>query len=102
MKQRLSNLNLFFENLPDNLRKKRILVWGVFFIILIFLIIGMTKIKLNMSMDSFFPEDEPVKISYNKFRAQFGSDESLILVYKAKDNDIFSDKSLKLYDPKTL
>ena len=94
MKRLLEMLNQFFEVLPDNLRKRRIRVWGVFIILTAILIAGIPRIRIDMSMESFFSRDDPVKVLYDKFRDTFGSDDSVYIVYKAKDGDIFSHASL--------
>ncbi len=47
-----------------------------------------------MSLDSWFSKKDPVQIALNHFRAQFGSDEIICLVYRPKDGDLFSEASL--------
>ena len=94
MKRLLELLNQFFEVLPENLRKRRIRVWGIFIIITVILVAGIPRIRIDMTMESFFNQDDPVKVLYDKFRDTFGSDDSVYIVYKARDGDIFSAESL--------
>lgn len=95
MKKTLLKVNRYFEQVPDRIRKKRILVWLLFFVFTAFLAVGIGRIKMDVSMQGFFNENEPVKIAYDRFRAMFGSDEAVYLVYEALDGDIFSEASLK-------
>ena len=90
----LSKLNHLFEEMPDYLRKHRIWVWGGFIILTVFLVLGIPRIRIDMSLESFFSQDDPVKVLYDNFRDIFGSDDSVYIVYRAKDGDIFSDESL--------
>jgi len=94
MKGILNRLNIFFEEMPDNLRKHRIWVWAFFILLTAVLVTGIPRIRIDMTMESFFAKDDPVKVLYDKFRDTFGSDDSVYIVYKAKDGDIFSHASL--------
>ena len=49
-----------------------------------------------MTLDSFFQYDDPTKLEMNRFRSLFGSDEVAYVIYKARDGDVFSEKSLRL------
>ncbi|MCP4721622.1 MAG: MMPL family transporter [Desulfobacteraceae bacterium] len=90
----INKINLFFENLPDQLRAKRIWV-GLFFIFATaFLAMGMKNVVIDESLAAYFHKDDPVKQAYDKFRSIFGGDEYVYIVYKARDKDIFSDSSL--------
>lgn len=84
-----------FERLAAILIQYRILVWSIFIAGTIFMASGIGKIQQDTSMDSVFPKGHPVRESYIKYREQFGSDKVLSILYRAKDGDIFSEKSLK-------
>ena len=56
----------------------------------------MTHFTMDMSLESWFQEDDPAKLSLDKFRKQFGSDDGIYLVYETKDGDVFSEKSLEV------
>jgi len=89
------NVNGFFQRLPEKVKKGRLWVWLLFIAITIVMIWGATLIQFDNSMESFFQDDDPVKLAYDRYRADFGSDEILYIVYKAKDGDIFSNRSLR-------
>ncbi|PCK08199.1 MAG: hypothetical protein COA42_10350 [Alteromonadaceae bacterium] len=95
MPQLLHHANLFFEQLPDRIRKYRYLVWLVFVLINVGIITGASRFTIDMSLEAYFQKDDPVKLAYDKFRAQFGGDEIMLIVYEARDGDIFSNNSLK-------
>jgi uncharacterized protein len=94
MKKLLDILCLYFEAIPERLRKKRLIMW-VFFIIATTIVgFGIPRNTFDMSLDSWFSKDDPIQIALNHFRAQFGSDEVIYLVYRPKDGDLFSEASL--------
>lgn len=96
MKKLLSRLNELFEMVPDLLRKNRFLWWGVMILLTVFLSFGISRLKFDMTLDSWFDNDDPIKVAQNHFKALFGSDEAIFVVYKTKDGDVFSEKSLHL------
>jgi predicted RND superfamily exporter protein len=92
----LSNLNSFFEAAPDRLLKRKKSVIAIFFVISFVLIYGMvTKFTMDMSLESWFQADDPTKVSLDKFRHQFGSDDGIYMVYEAADGDVFSARSIE-------
>lgn len=95
MRNQLLQINTIFETLPDWIRRRRILLWILFLGVTVGAFVGMRRFKMDMSWDIMFQPDEPVKVAYDRFRAVFGSDEVLYLVYEAKNGDIFSDTSIK-------
>ena len=90
----INRINLFFESLPHRLRGKK--YWIVFFIgiITLFLGAGIGKVTIDESIESYLREEDPVKIAYDRFRSYFGSDEYVYVVYRARNNDIFSHDAL--------
>jgi len=91
----LSRLNLFFEHAPERLLKRRLTVIGLFALLSGVLIYGMvTQFKMDMSLESWFQADDPTKVSLDKFRKQFGSDDGIYIVYEAADGDVFSKSSV--------
>ncbi len=95
MENVVKGLNSFFEHLPEMLRRRKFLVVAVFLAITVLLGGGSNKILMDNSLDSFFKENDPVKKEYDNFKAVFGGDEYVYIVYKAKDGDIFSEKSVQ-------
>lgn len=94
MKNLLPIINSFFESVPIFVQKNRIKMWLIFTTITIVFIIGATNLKLDNSLTANFQDNSPEKITYSKFRTAFGSDEILYIIYKAKDNNVFSRQSL--------
>lgn len=90
----MESLNRFFEYLPERLRKRRLPVLACFIIITAVLAAGAGKMKMDNSLESFFEDDDPVKVSYDRFKQVFEGDEYIYVVYRAKDGDIFSGPSL--------
>jgi len=91
----LSRFNHFFEVAPQRFLSWRWSIITLFFTLSAFLIYGMiTHFTMDMSLESWFQEDDPTKLSLDTFRQQFGSDDGIYLVYEAKDGDVFSEKSL--------
>ncbi|MDC9720483.1 MAG: MMPL family transporter [Gammaproteobacteria bacterium] len=101
MKNLLLSISHYFERLPNQLRPWR---WGIIIFALastIFMAVGSSKFVLDVTLDSWFNEDDPVVQSLDEFRNQFGSDDGLFIVYEAKDGDVFSPTSLRLVDQLT-
>ncbi len=53
-----------------------------------------TRTELDMTADSFLDQSDPAIAALNEFRRQFGSDDAVFLVYRAKDGDVFPRASL--------
>ncbi len=54
-----------------------------------------TRTTIDMTMDSFLDGADPATLALDEFREQFGSDESIFLVYRAKDGNVFSRESME-------
>lgn len=95
MQSTLERFNHFFEQSPQRLLPWRWWVLSIFLITTIFLTTGMvTRFAMDMSLESWFQDNDPATVSLDKFRNQFGSDDGIYIVYKAKDEDVFSERSL--------
>jgi len=92
----LNRINLWFEKLPDRARQHRKWVWSLFIALTLLIVSGGAFVKIDMTIDSFFQDDDPTKLEMNRFRSLFGSDEVAYVIYKARDGDVFSEKSLRL------
>ncbi len=86
----------FFARTPNKILKSK---WVVLFVLLVgsaFMLVGIfQRTSMDMSMEGFLHQDDPAILALNSFRDQFGSDDSVFLVYRAKDGDAFSADSLK-------
>lgn len=90
----MDGIKHFFENLHVRLREKRYWLFFIIFCATVFLAAGMGRVVIDESVESYLRDDDPVKIAYDRFRAWFGSDEYVYVVYKAKNGDIFSHAAL--------
>ena len=90
----LDRLNAFFADLPAKLRARRTLVALLSVLVTLLLSWGGERLRVDMTMESFFLEDDPVLTLHNDFKRTFGSDEDVYIVYEAKDGDVFSPNSL--------
>jgi uncharacterized protein len=91
----LERLNLFFEAAPQKLLHWRWTVIALFVVVTSVMVYGMlSRFTLDMSLESWFQDDDPAKVSLDDFRQQFGSDDGLYIVYRPKDGDVFSQRSL--------
>ncbi|MGK0289482.1 MAG: putative RND superfamily exporter protein [bacterium] len=94
MRNVLNWMNVYFAQIPDFVIRRKWIVWGAFLVSTILVVWGSTGVNVNMSMEVYFKDNDPTKISYNQFRNEFGSDEFLFITFRAKDGDIFSKESL--------
>ena len=95
MKSILNALNIYFETIPNRLLKYKWLVWFVLIIVTVFLSFGMVRTKFDMTLEGWFADDDPIKMALDAFKADFGSDDGVYIVYQPNDGDVFSEKSLK-------
>ena len=95
MQRLIAALNGFFEQAPA-----RLLPWR-YWVLVVFLCstgymtyLMMTRFQMDMSLESWFQSDDPAKVSLDRFRKTFGSDDGVYLVYEAHDKDVFSETSI--------
>ena len=101
MKTFLFCISEYFESVPNRIRPWR---WWIITLALtcsLFMAVGSTRFVIDVTVDSWFSQDDPVLQSLDEFRDQFGSDDGLFIVYEAKDGDVFSADSLGLIDQLT-
>ena len=92
--QVLQRLSWFFGAIPDALRPFRVPIALIVFVGTAFLAFGVTKFQLDTSFDAWLSDDDPAVQALDDYRRQFGSDDGLFLVYRARDGDVFSPASL--------
>ena len=84
MENRLLNVSRQFAKLPDTVHKHRRWLWVLITLLsLVFAYGAVTKTRMDMRIDSFFDQQDPAIAALNNFRSQFGSDDSVYLVYEA-------------------
>lgn len=93
----LIKLNRWFEQAPGVLLPVRWLVLLLFIVITLVMAMGLaSRFSMDMSLESWFNDDDPVKLQLDRFRSRFGSDDGVYIVYQAADGDVFSARSLAL------
>ena len=96
MQSILTRFNTFFEQAPQVLLRWRWSVIALFFLLSSILFYGMmSRFELDMSLESWFKDSDPTKVSLDEFRQVFGSDDGIYVVYRAQDGDVFSEQSLE-------
>ena len=95
MKKIFQNTRIFFENLLPNLRKAKYIIFALFLVMTVAAWFGMDRVKRVTSKESSFPQGDFVLKTLNQFKSEFGSKESVIIMYEAKDGDIFSENSIE-------
>jgi len=95
MDQILLKLSRAFEQAPNQVLRLKSFVLSGLLIITTLMVWGIfTRTELDMTTDSFLDQGDPAMFALNEYRRQFGSDDSVFLVYRAKDGDVFSRASL--------
>jgi predicted RND superfamily exporter protein len=91
----VNRLSEHFENIPDVLRKRRLLVGIVFLALLAGAVFGMGKLRMDMTIEGWFHKEDPTLVAFHRYHAQFGSEDGVYIVYKPKDGNVFSPASLE-------
>jgi len=84
-----------FEVLPEKFLRVKKRIWFGFLLIVVAAVPGAMKFEMDLSDEQFFSQTDEVRQAYDKFRSQFGGDDSVYIVYRAKDGNVFSQQSLK-------
>ncbi len=95
MNELLEGLNRYFAALPARLRARRLAVWSSTIVFSLLAGVGMGRIEIDMTMESWFLEDDPVRVLHDRFKETFGSDDGIYIVYEARDGDVLSAASLE-------
>lgn len=96
MENGLLVLSQLFARSPGIMVRYRLPVVALLLLVTVFCSWSMiNRTRLDMSIDSFLDQSDPAIAALNAFRSQFGSDDSVFLVYKARDGDVFSRQSLR-------
>lgn len=95
MKKYIHDLSIYFSGVPDHLRRRKVAAWLFFAAVTAVLFMGMTRVRSDLTVESWFQKDDPSFVAYDSYHAQFGSEDGLVVVYKPKDGNVFSAKSLE-------
>ncbi|QHI36104.1 hypothetical protein IMCC3317_14580 [Kordia antarctica] len=96
MKNILNPISRFIGKVPEKVLKRKFLYLSLFIAATAFLVYGLGNLKMDMTIEGWIRDDDPTKIAFNKYHAQFGSEDGVYIVYKPKDGDVFSEKSLQI------
>ena len=95
MEKLLLTLTGFFAKVPNKILLYKKAVLAALTGISLFLFYGIfTLTTFDMSTDSFLEDESPAQIALDEFRRQFGGDDSVFIIYAAKDSNVFSRESL--------
>ena len=95
MERILLALTELFSKTPNFILHYKRQVLAVLLVISAFLFYGIFSLTVfDMSSDSFLEDENPAQIALDEFRRQFGGDDSVFIIYAAKDGDVFSRESL--------
>ena len=94
MKRALQAIAEHITHTPERLQRHKLLVLTFFAIATAIFCHGLTQLKFDFTLERWFEQDDAAFIAYNEFHDQFGSEDGVLIVYKAKDGDVFSNPSL--------
>ena len=95
MERILLALTKLFSKTPNFILHYKRQVLAVLLVISAFLFYGIFSLTVfDMSSDSFLEDENPAQIALDEFRRQFGGDDSVFIIYAARDGDVFSRESL--------
>lgn len=95
MKRVLSFISQYITGVPDWVRKRRLFVLSLIAALTALSFYGMSKLQFDFTVDRWLKQDDAAFVAFNEFRDQFGSDDGVVIVYKPKDGNVFSAKSLQ-------
>lgn len=94
MQNLLTALTDHFARVPDLVRSRKWLVWLLFVALTAVSFAGIERTRFDMTVEGWFEHDDPTIVAFDWFHQDFGSEDHLYVVYKAKDGNVFSDESL--------
>lgn len=94
MKRVLQAIAEHITHAPERLQRRKLLVLACFAIATAIFCHGLTQLKFDFTLERWFEQDDAAFIAYNEFHDQFGSEDGVVVVYHAKDGDVFSNQSL--------
>jgi hypothetical protein len=84
-----------FAGLPEWIVRWKWSMWLFFVLTTAVMVFGATKMRSDLTVESWFEKNDPEFLAYDNFHAQFGSEDGVLIVYKPRDGDAFSAKSLE-------
>ncbi|NVO09898.1 MAG: MMPL family transporter [Bacteroidales bacterium] len=94
MKKVINFVTLYLGKVPDQVLKRKWFYLLLFIAATAVFVVSLSKLRMDMTIEGWFQDDDPTKIAFNEYHAQFGSEDGMYIIYKPKDGDVFSAKSL--------
>ncbi len=96
MKNILNPVSRYISSVPDKVLKRKYLYLTLFIAATVFLAANLSNLKMDMTIEGWIQDDDPTKIAFNEYHTQFGSEDGVYIIYKPKDGDVFSERSLSI------
>lgn len=95
MKKVMHAIERHISAAPERLQRRKLMVLTFFALATALFGYGLSQLKFDFTLERWFEQDDAAFIAYNEFHDQFGSEDGVVIVYKAKDGDVFSAASLR-------
>lgn len=91
---KIEKINRKFRQTAEWILRHRMLVTGLFALLVAFSFVGTKRIVMKTSFDDYFVSDDPMLLKTDEFKSIFGNDYYVAVLVKNKD--VFSKRSLTL------
>ena len=91
---KIEKINRKFRQTAEWILRHRLLVAGLFALLVAFSFVGTKRIVMKTSFDDYFMSDDPMLLKTDEFKSIFGNDYYVAVLVKNKD--VFSKRSLTL------
>lgn len=91
---KIEKINRKFRQTAEWILRHRLLVTGLFALLVAFAFVGTKRIVMKTSFDDYFVSDDPMLLKTDEFKSIFGNDYYVAVLVKNKD--VFSKRSLTL------
>ena len=91
---KIEKINRKFRQTAEWILRYRLLVVGLFALLVAFSFVGTKRIVMKTSFDDYFMSDDPMLLKTDEFKSIFGNDYYVAVLVKNKD--VFSKRSLTL------
>ena len=91
---KIEKINRKFRQTAEWILRHRLLVTGLFALLVAFSFVGTKRIVMKTSFDDYFVSDDPMLLRTDEFKSIFGNDYYVAVLVKNKD--VFSKRSLTL------
>jgi predicted RND superfamily exporter protein len=95
MNRVLLAISRYLANVPEQVLQRKLLVLALFAVLTATFVYGMSKLKFDFTLEGWLQQDDAAFVAYNEFHDQFGSDDGVVIVYRPKDGNVLSARSLQ-------